>query len=204
MISYSVQSDIDKAFGKLQAIVDKKQWDFATARALTWTAKDVQAEVVKNMRSRFKIRREWVINGIRIKPVSKNSVNGASIDVYSRDYFMGLQEFGGDKIAHNKYIAIPTKMVRTRSNGIIPMSDRPKALGDRVEQVVINGTRFLALKKGRKSKKNGAKLRLLYVLVPKAKIGKKLHLADDGLRIAKSNFIPNFQKSLEDAIRTAR
>jgi hypothetical protein len=200
MIKYSVQTDIEAALRKLSSIAEAQQFRFATAKALTQTAVDVQKEVRKNMPSRFIIRRQWVINGIMIERATKANLEAS---VYSRDKFMGLQEFGGQKGPLRNYLAIPTSMVRRTKTDIIAKSDRPGALGDKVSIIDFNGHKWLALKKPRKGA-NGAKLRLLYLLIPRAQIKKRLGLELDGMRVAKANFATNLQSALEQAMRTAR
>ncbi|GAA0599197.1 hypothetical protein GCM10009099_40360 [Caenispirillum bisanense] len=82
-----------------------KQTQFAVALALTRTAKDAQAEVIKSLGQKFTIRTAWVSKGIRIKPATKQKLEAV---VFSKDDFMALQETGGEKTARDgKAIARP-------------------------------------------------------------------------------------------------
>jgi len=185
---------------KLRTLTEAKQFRFATAQALTKTAAEVQTGVKQAMPSRFTIRRSWVIQGIRMDKATKDNLTAT---VYSRDKFMGLQEVGGPKSPLRNYIAVPTRATKRTKTDMVRKSDRPKALGDKVEVVEVNGNKFLALKKARKGR-SGNELRLLYLLVPRPRIQERLGLRRDGHRIARQRFIPNLQAALARAVATAR
>lgn len=200
MLQINVQSDIAAAMRRLSSITEKQQFAFATARALTQTAVEVQAEVKRNMPERFTLRRDWIVRGMRVDKATKANLQAR---VYSRDKFMGLQEHGGTKNPLRNFLAIPTSMVKRTPKDLVKKSDKPAALGDRASVVEVNGNKYLALKKPRKGA-NGQKLRLMYLLVPRAQMEKRLKLGEDGMRIARARFVKNLQRSLEEAVRTAR
>ena len=197
----SVQTDILKSLVKLRSITEAQQFRFSVAKALTQTAADVQGELRKNMPSRFTLRRQWIVQGIRTQRASKTNLQAL---VYSRDKFMGLQEFGGDKNPLRRYIAIPTSMVKRTRTDLIAKRDRPAALGDKVGIVEVNGNKYLALKGTGRKVANGKRLRLLYLLVPRANIKERLGLGKDGDKIARARFRQNLQNALRDAVATAR
>lgn len=201
MMQFSVQAEIEESIKKLQSIAEAKQLNFAVARALTQTALDLQAEVRVNMPRRFTIRKQWTINGIRITPATKQKLEAT---VYSKDDYMGLQEYGGVKSPTKKqYLAVPLSMVRRTSKDSIRRSDLPKNLGDKVSKVEINGKFYLALKRGRMGA-NGQKLRLLYALIPAGKIKKRLGLETDGDRIARAAFKSRLNQFMIEAMMSAR
>jgi hypothetical protein len=196
----TIQSNMGDAIAQMQAITDASQLRFALARALTVTAADIQQEVRRNIPGRFNLRRQWIVQGIRIDRATKANLEAR---VYSRDDFMRLQETGGDKTPRGNYVAVPTKLVRRTAKDIIRKADRPRALGDRAEVVDFKGNKFLALKRPRKG--NGdQRLRFLYLLVPRADIDQRLKLREDGVRIARERFGQNLQASIDLAMRTAR
>ena len=123
--------------------------------------------------------------------------------VYSRDKFMGLQEIGGTKGPLRNYLAVPTRMVKRTPTDMIRKADRPKALGDKVEVVDYKGHKYLALKKGRKGN-SGNQMRLLYLLIPRADIKKRLGLGDDAIKVARARFSQNLKDAMQFAMRTAR
>lgn len=196
----SVESDLAKAIAQLRTLAELKQVKFAAAKALTQVAYEVQREVRKNMPSRFTLRRNWIVNGIQVERATKDNLTAT---VFSRDGFMGLQEFGGSKDPRKRYLAIPTAAVRRTKADMIARSDRPQNLGDRAEVIEYNGHKWLALKKGRKGK-SGNQLRLLYLLIPRAQLHERLGLRADGMRIVQARFMPLFQQAVSDALKTAR
>ncbi len=200
IMEINVQSDIAKAMRRLQSIAEAKQFRFSVAKALTTTAAQVQAEVKRNMPSRFTLRRDWIVKGIRMKPASKTRLEAS---VFSTDKFMGLQEIGGDKSPLRNFLAIPTSMVKRTPRDLVKRGDRPAALGDRASVVEVNGNKYLALKKPRKAA-NGQRLRLLYLLVPRANIKERLGLRKDGVKVARARFVENLRTALADALRTAK
>lgn len=200
MLKVTISSNLQQATQQLQSIAGAKQLRFAVARALTLTAKDVQQEVRKNMPTRFTIRRQWVVNGILFERATKDNL---AAKVYSRDQFMGLQEAGGVKSPLRNYLAYPLSMVRRTKTDMIRKSDRPAQLGDKAEVVEYKGRKFLALKKPRKGA-NGAKLRFLYLLIPKAQIKPRLGLEKDGLQVSPVSFAEHLQRTLDEAAKTAR
>ena len=185
---------------KLRSITEKQQFAFATAKALTATAVQVQGELKRNMPGRFTLRRDWIVKGIRIRPATKGNLQAF---VYSRDRFMGRQETGGEKSPLRNYLAIPTGIVKRTPKDLVKKFDRPAALGDRASVVEVNGNKYLALKKPRKGA-NGQKLRLMYLLVPRAQIKERLGLGKDGMRVARAKFVVNLRDALEAALRSAR
>lgn len=195
----SVQSDLLKAMAKLDSIAAAKNFAFATARALTQTAYEVQGEVRRNMPGRFTLRRNWIVQGIRVEAATKQQLVAT---VYSRDKFMGLQEAGGTKSPLRNYIAVPTRAVRRTKSELIKKSERPAALGDKVHVVEVNGNKFLALKKSRRGQ--AGDLRLLYLLVPRARLQQRLGLNKDGQRVARAKFMANLERSLAQAMASAK
>ena len=112
MISINVKSNI-KQFTRDLSRIEKKQVPFATARALTWTAQDVQKWLIKKIPSIFNVTKKWWLKqqptGIKIKPAKKNHLVSS---IYTKAYFANLQEEGGTKIPiKSKKLLIPSKKV---------------------------------------------------------------------------------------------
>lgn len=196
----SVESDLRRAIEQLKSLAALQQVQFATARALTLTAVEVQRQVRAEMPARFTLRRQWIVNGIRVEKATKQKLEAL---VFSRDDFMGLQEFGGTKDPRKRFLAIPTRAVRRTKSDIVAKRDRPQNLGDRVEVIEYKGNKWLALKRSRTGN-SGNQLRLLYLLVPRAQLHERLGLREIGNRVTRERFMPIWRQCLEDAMRTAR
>lgn len=214
MIKISVASEIGHAINKLKTVAEAKQFRFSVAKALTTTAAEVQKEVRKNMPQRFTLRRQWVVNGIRIERATKDNLTAT---VYSKDVFMGRQEVGGTKAPkYDQHLAIPMRAVRRYKSQLINPADLPSNLGKAefsvkrgkkevtrrgaggsVFKLVSNGRTFLC------RRRNG-QVELLYMLVPRAHVGKRLGLGDDAQKVARLRFSQNLKDAMEFAMRTAR
>jgi len=104
---------------------------FGVAKTLTDLAIASQAEVRKDLPKRFQIRRQWVPQGIRIRPASKGNLQSAvfSIDSGGRRDFMARQQTGGIKTPESgRHIAIPLKAVKPTPQTIIQQGWKPKNL----------------------------------------------------------------------------
>ena len=193
-------SDIARAAAKIRAATEAGQLNFAISKAINATVKEVQAAVRAAMPKRFILRSQWIVQGIRLEFSNKRKLEGM---VYSRDKFMGLQEWGGTKTPFGNYLAIPTSLVRRTPRDKIRKADRPKELGDKAEVVTVGRRRYIALKKPRIGA-SGNKLRLMYILIPQASIKKRLGLQDDGKRVSRENFMRHLDAAIDHAMRTAR
>lgn len=217
-----IQIQIDtKQIQAMVGAVDTKQIQFATARALTKTAQAVQQAVRAEMPSRFTLRRQWIVQGIRITPATKANLTAT---IYSKDAFMERQEYGGIKMGTPGggnfsstslqqpkgkrvrpamgRVAVPTEKVRRNKSEIIRKSELPAGLGERGFVIGKPGdTQYLA-KRFAKGKRAG--LQILYVLKRSTKVKPRLGLRDIGIDVVRSKFAEIFSQSLSDAIATAK
>ena len=96
------------------------------------------------------------------------------------------------------------ELVRRTPKQLLAKADRPKNLGDKAGIVEVNGKKYLALKRGRKSKRNGVQLRLLYRLIERAQIKPRLKMRDDAEGVIKAQFAKNLEQAFVAAMKTAR
>ena len=191
---------------------------FATARALTWTAKDAQTKVRGELPKRFTIRNSWVSRGIQIVPAKLHNLEA---EVGSRDKFMKRQEEGGTRYPLGKHIAIPAGVKGSKKAKIKPQ-DRPKAL---LAAGVYNSTRrrenrvflvnektppryrhnlpigiYAAQPNQKGTSKKGQGLTMLYALERKAEIDKRFGFKQTAKAVVNDRFDRLFKLSLKLAV----
>lgn len=179
-----------------------KQLPFATARALTLTAKDAQTAIRAGMPGRFTIRNAWSQRGIIVKPADKNVIPARSAvmvgDIWN---YLFIQEQGGEKMpTASAHLAIPED-VRSSPMQILRRALRPKALLARKDVFIKDlggGNQAIY------QRLPDHKLKLLYILVPDAHVKPRLGLAETALKIGNERWAINFAASLQAAMMSAR
>jgi len=86
-ITMSLDKDWDRRLESLRP----SSVNTATAKALTFTAKDAQVALKAEAPGLFVLRRNWVVGGIRIRPANGNKLNAVvgSIDKYMERHVVG-------------------------------------------------------------------------------------------------------------------
>lgn len=218
MIEIDFRSTIERASANLTNL-DRKQLPFASALAITRTAQDAQTKVQRNLPRRFVIRNKWVSGGIRIKPGIKTSAR-RSVIVYSRDDYMVLQEEGGVKTPTGKMLAVPAGGVPRTARGIIRKRDRPRNVLERYGVFIAPLTAgagkdkagvFKREARRRKRKRKYSRpakarppIRLLYVLIPKARVKARFGMRELVRSAVTRNWPRRFKEALAHARATAR
>jgi hypothetical protein len=210
MIRLDIKSNI-KQFTRHLDQIQKKQVPFATARALTWTAKETQGALQGQMPIIFNVTRKWWLQrqptGIKVKPAKK--LDPVAI-VYSNAYFARLQEEGGIKQPFKGAgFLVPTEQVPKygrRSGGAAKVLAGKKILrkagqagGDPI-MTMPNGCKGIFRRRGKKR----LPIERLYSFVPEAKITERMNFKALAAQTAKRQFAPLFKKSLAMALATAR
>lgn len=209
-LKWDVQSNV-RGFAKYLDNVQKKQLPFATARALTWTAKDAQKALQESMPETFNVTRKWWMQqqptGIKVKSAKKAELQA---DVYTLAYFAFLQEESGIKIPFKgRGILIPTPLTpkygRKAGGAAKVMAGKKilrrggKAGGDPVI-TLQSGKRGVFRRKGKKR----LPIQLLYSYVPRAHIRARMEFRAKAHKKAMQQFDFFFAQSLAQALKTAR
>jgi len=188
-----------------------KQNRFALAVALTKTAKEGQASIVKSLRSHFSIRNNWPeqsnVYGVRVKPATKETLTtwiGTAADWL--DKF--VEAPAGSTVIRTpqggEYLAIPTTNIKRTKREIIRAMQRPRALkGKRDVVLPMKNGRGMVLFQ-RRGRGRGSQLVALYVLVKRAKIKELDVLEGPAVKVFENRFSLIFQDELARAYATAK
>lgn len=184
---------------KLTRYLEKKTKDikFAAARALTDTATDIQLEIRRQIPQRFVLRRNWIVNGIRITPASRDNLLAT---VYSKDSsFMLRQETGGDKRpAQGSNLAIPSvgpRGVKRTKSGLVSKTQLPSALGSKAFKVPGRGGKQLLMMRDKRG------MKLLYVLQRDARVRPRLGMTETAKRLYSDRFARHWARRAAEIVR---
>lgn len=193
-----VSVKIKKNFGNAQIA---KQIPFATAVALTNTAKDAQSSVLGELSDAFTLRGVWYKPrnkfGIKIKPAKKTDLQA---EIGTDADWLELHESGGIKRPRGRHIAIPTNNIRRLKSGKISKVNRPRNL----KRSFILNTKNGRVLFQRKFKGKRSHIVPLYNLEKRATIRKRSTVIEPSLRTIKFRLQSNFNRSLNRALKTAK
>jgi hypothetical protein len=180
----------------------ERQIPFATALALTRTAKEVQREEIEHIRKAFTVRGSWLREGgrfgVRITPATKDNLVAV---VESRAPWLEAHEEGTVRTPEGTHFAIPQKDIRRTKTQVIARSQRPKALKRSFKIETMRGVPLLLQRVGRGKR---SILRVMYQLAGRAKIAPRLRFFETGRAVVDKVWRRIFSEALERAIRTAR
>ena len=179
-----------------------KQIPFATALALTRTAKEIQREEITHIRTAFTVRGSWLREGGRfgvgIVPASKENLVAV---IESRAPWLEAHEEGTVRTPEGAHFAIPQKDIRRTKTQVIARSQRPKALKRAFKVETMRGVPLLLQRVGRGKK---SILRVMYQLTGRAKIEPRLRFFGTGKTVVEKVWRRIFSEALDRAIRTAK
>lgn len=202
----TIKVDISKAVAGLNAL-QQRQIPYAKALALTRIAQSCQTAVRTHMREVFILRNNNAVQGIKILPAQKSDATPyAAVYVDPRWDYLIRQNRGGLRVAigGRQFLCIPTNNVRSSPTQIIPQALRPRTLlsspANRCFIIESRGLHLLMQRTG-KGKRD---TRVMYVMVPWAKLKALLQLAETSIREARRTFNAQFTAAMAEALRTAR
>ncbi|MBF0339678.1 MAG: hypothetical protein HQL95_01780 [Magnetococcales bacterium] len=204
------------SLSKLMATTEK-QVKYATAVALTKTAKDIQSAVREDLPNRFTIRTGWVAKGIIIKPATKTNLVA---EVCVKDDFMKIQESGGEKTEESgKSVSIPFAARQNKQDTTRP-SKFPRALLGKEGFFIAplstkkNGSarhgvwqrygRKIIMKKGKYVGKKRQQIRLMYAFQHSVLLKPRFGFYGISSDIATKRIKVRFSEALKDAISTSK
>jgi hypothetical protein len=217
------QINIDVNVGPMiQYLTDlqTKQVPYATSRAVNDLALEVQAAIQEGMNKRFTIRRDWVLQGVKISKFSnkKDTPISATIEIAPDRRFLNKFEGGDPKYPRfGKHIAVPTPAVKASKAGVIPMAMRPKAFGfvstptrkRGVMQIkgaqrtfILLNTRAPGLYQRTGPGRDG--VRMLYKFFASVPTPASLQFQSGAQRVCTERFRFIFQRRLANALATAK
>lgn len=175
-----------------------KQIPFATAVALTRTARDANEAVRASLTKNFTIRSKGLLRGWRVEPARKKDWPNVRAGVGSKDGFWLLHETGGTKRAKSGTIAIPTKAVKRTKAGRVVASMRPSPLIEKGRAFPTKSSIEKA-KAGRKDRR-----RVLFFRRKKVRIRPTLGASKTVLKSTRNAYGEHFERELRVAVRSAR
>jgi hypothetical protein len=195
--------------------VDRDQIPFATAKALTLTAKSRQKLVQATLGQRFILRREaWARQGVRIEPATKTKLQAVIKDI---NPYMALQEEGGQKLPmHGSKVAVPLTGARPTPRALIREENLPAAVmanggfirGNIMYRVVLKAGRRKAVSRAiggiREAANWARKIIAMYALVPHASVKKRYGFEQTVTQGVVDEFRRNFEVTFEEARKTAK
>ncbi len=196
-----IEVDFTKAIKKMD-IFEKKQLPFATALALTWTANEARDDFIdKQLTSEFTLRKGWWKPGTRYGfNVTKATKKNLTAVVFTRAWWMRLQETGGTKKPQGSHIAIPSRTLTRAKSGLIPKARWPR-------QVMASGKGFIIQSAGQKvmmRRTAKKKVEAVYILEKQATINQRLNFNAKMKRSVRRIFPAQFNQAMRKAQDTAK
>jgi hypothetical protein len=197
------------------ADINANQLPYAVVLSLTRTAQQAQ-DTIRNtvLPTRFTLRRAaFIKQGVRIQAATKTKLAATVQDI---DYFMALQETGGQKIPYGKYIAVPLSGARPTLTAIVNPANYPAAVMQRGGFIRGNIMYAVAFKAGRRGRLSGGIAGLskaadwsrqiipMYALVERANVPARYGFEESVRGTVAESWLPNFQASFLQAVRTAK
>lgn len=197
-------AEIRRAFGEIA----RRQVPFATAKALTLTARDAKDDMRKALRERFTLRNTWTERGVLSTKALKRDWPRTHATVYvdqKRAYLADHERGRRRRTRSGHRFAIPTRAIRRTKRGKVSKAKWPG-------RVLARPTVFLFRDPGlggkgsiRQRTTRRQRLAILYWLRRTVRIkGGTLRFRETVTKAARRHYARHFPRELEMAIRTAK
>ena len=196
MLTIKVQFDMARLQRQLQE--QAKQVQFAMAKALTNTAKDVRQELMDELPKAFDRPVPFTLRGIGYTPASKTSLTATVFIRETQAKYLDLQVKGGTEYPKHRALLKPAA---------VPLNQYGNLPRNKVKQLLARKNTFSGRVRGiggiwqRVGVRN---VKLLVAYVPSQEVKARLDFYGIGKRVVARRFEPNFEAALARAIATAR
>lgn len=203
MIKLSVRSDIENAIKALDDI-QKKHVPFATAKALTKTAQDVQAELSRQVSKDLENPVRFTVNAFRIEPARKRARPYAIVAIKDiQDEYLRLNIFGGTEIPKKRALLKPMN-IRLNQHGNLPKNKVKRLLArDDVFSGTVGGIGGIWQRLGKNGKAK-QKLKLLIRYKSEQNVKPVFKFFETAEKTAKHVFPGNIESAFREALQTAK
>lgn len=175
------------------------QLPFATAAALTDTARAARAHVQDGLAEHFKLRNQGLRNAIAFEAADKRDRPiVALVGVRPWASFLVLQALGGRKVPHGGHrLAIPTDAVKRTGTGRVRKRDQPRTLRSGKDLIVPMLGQRIAVRRR-------AGVVVFYTLARSARIPARWPFEREVRDTVEARLGEFWTRRMEQAIRTAR
>jgi len=216
MISFSVQSEINKVLKSIDPLTSK-QMPFAIAKALTSTAKAVQKDITSELPTAFTSPTAFTKKAFTIKAARKTDLTAwvFAKDAQARYLAYGIQ--GGERRVKGferridamggeaGVMLVPTKAVKRDASGNVSLATIRRIAGQSNSKKYFVGTpKGNNRSFGVYERMAGGKLRALLIEADVGNYRKRLNMIGIGKRVIQSQFMRELEASIAQAIATAR
>ena len=197
MVSLNVQSNV-KQWSRRMAAVERKQVPFATAVALTKTAKDVERNTLKLLDRRLDRPTPFTKRGLFVKAANKHRLVAKVGFKPIQAAYLDKPERGGTRKPKGRAIIVPASQ-RLNRYGNLPKGS--------VQRLLARDDTFSGEVRGvpgiwQRNKKGGLKLLIAYV--ERATYKPQLRFQAGAMKTARARFPIQWRRAFESAVRTAR
>ncbi|MBI6944217.1 hypothetical protein JET76_23100 [Pseudomonas putida] len=213
LLNISLRSNIKKEMGKLSASM-YKQLPFATAKALTMLAKEVQAAEKVGLTRTFGKAKTFTRNAVGMKGARKDTLEARVFVRPIAARYLDPYEGGGNHVLPGRALLNP-KDIKLDKHGQIPrgllarLKARPDVFIGKVGEV--NGV-WQRIPAKKASKRRGglvqpaqaARLKLLIRFGEALPVNKQLNYRSRAKSVVNGRFKPLFNKAMREAMATAR
>ena len=215
-----IRVNIDPLVQRFAAL--SRQIPFATSRAINFTLNDIQAAERQHLDSAFILRRRsFIEQTIKINSedrASKTKLVGTVRIDPTRDFLAKFEKPGVKRSRSGGSLALPSGILRRKRSDVVPASMRPKAFQFQLTRTKKGKVQFKGAKRTfivetgvfsggilqRIGRGAGSRLVVLYWFQRAVQLPPVLGFETTARRVTAARFQLNFNRALDEAIRTAK